>query len=210
MQVAASAGLRKAGSLALPVIFVSWLSLACAGMAALWLYSMTAGKEGNPPDRWPASSSLQRTPGASTLLMFVHPRCPCSRASISELAVLLAHSGGHLPAQVVFLKPPGEADSWIHTDLWRAASELPVTAIVSDLGGRETELFHAVVSGETLVYDCSGNLRFHGGITGARGHIGDNAGYSGVECYANTGTMPLARTPVFGCPFFSETGSRVP
>jgi hypothetical protein len=179
-------------------------------MAALWLYSATAGKEGNPPDRWPASSTLQRTPGASTLVMFVHPKCPCSRASISELAVLLAHSGGHLHAQVVFLKPPGEKDSWIHTGLWRAASELPGTAVSDDLDGRETELFHAAVSGEALVYDASGNLRFQGGVTGARGHIGDNAGCSAVESYANTGIIPLAKTPVFGCPLFSEPTSRVP
>jgi len=90
MQVAVPAEPEKAGSLALPIVFVLWLALACAGMAALWLYSITAGKEGAPPDRWPASSSLQRAPGASTLVMFVHPRCPCSQASISELAVLLA------------------------------------------------------------------------------------------------------------------------
>jgi hypothetical protein len=90
MQVAVPAVPEKAGSLALPIVFILSLSLACAGMAALWLYSITAGKEGAPPGRWPESSSLQRTPGASTLVMFVHPRCPCSHASISELAVLLA------------------------------------------------------------------------------------------------------------------------
>jgi hypothetical protein len=87
---------------------------------------------------------------------------------------------------------------------------LPETAVVSDLDGRETELFHAAVSGETLVYDASGNLKFHGGITGARGHAGDNAGCSAVEYYANTGTIPLAKTSVFGCPLFSEATSRVP
>ena len=210
MQVAVPAEPEKAGSLALPIVFILWLSLACAGMAALWLYSITAGKEGAPPDRWPASSRLQRTPGASTLVMFVHQRCPCSQASISELAVLLAHSGGHLHAQVVFLKPSGEKSSWIRSDLWRAASELPGTAISNDLDGRETELFHAAVSGEALVYDASGDLRFHGGVTGARGHIGDNPGCSAVESYANTGIIPLAKAPVFGCPLFSESASRMP
>jgi hypothetical protein len=90
MQVAVPAEPEKAGSLALPIVFILWLSIACVGMAALWLYSITAGKEGATPGRWPASSSLQRTPGASTLVMFVHPRCPCSHASTSELAVLLA------------------------------------------------------------------------------------------------------------------------
>jgi hypothetical protein len=102
-------------------------------------------------------------------------------------------------------KPPGKADSWIHTDLWHAASDLPGTVVISDLGGREADLFRAAISGETVVYDAAGDLRFHGGITGARGHAGDNAGCSAVESYANMGAAPLAQTPVFGCPLFNPT-----
>src|SRR5260221_10926866 len=94
MQVAVPAEPEKAGSLALPIVLVLWLSLAWAGRAALWLYSITAGKEGAPPDRWSASSRLQRTPGASTLLLFFHPTCPCSQRRINELALLFPHSGG--------------------------------------------------------------------------------------------------------------------
>src|ERR1700680_1132231 len=85
----------------------------------------------------------------------------------------------------------GKADSWIHTDLWHAASDLPGTVVISDLGGREADLFRAAISGETGVYDAAGDSRFHGGITGARGHAGDNAGCSAVESYANTGAAPL-------------------
>jgi hypothetical protein len=210
MQAAVLADEKRAGPKAVAVVFILWLSLACAGMAALWFYSTAPGQDGEPPDRWPAASNLQRRSGVSTLLMFVHPKCPCSRASVGELAALLAHSGGRLCTKVVFLQPPGKADSWVHTGLWRAASELPGAEIVSDLESRETKLFHAAVSGETLVYDASGHLRFHGGITAARGHIGNNAGCSAIECYANTGEIPLARTPAFGCPLFSESTSRVP
>ncbi|HET9375250.1 MAG TPA: hypothetical protein VFO40_09770 [Chthoniobacterales bacterium] len=210
MQVAVLAKQKRAGPKALAVVFILWLSLVCTGMAALWLYSTAPGKDGEAPVRWPTPSRLQRRAGASTLLMFVHPKCPCSRASIGELAALLAHSGGRLCAKVIFLQPPGEADSWVHTDLWHAASQLPGTEIISDLDSRETKLFRAAVSGETLVYDVSGYLRFHGGITVARGHIGDNAGCSAIEYYANTGTIPLSRTPAFGCPLFSESTSRVP
>ena len=133
--------------------------------------------------------------------MFVHPKCPCSRASISELAVLLAHAAGKLHAHVIFLEPQGKEDSWTHTDLWRAASELPGTVVISDLGGREADLFRAAISGETVVHDAAGDLRFHGGITGARGHAGDNAGCSAVESYASTGAAPLAQTPVFDALF---------
>ena len=91
-------------------------------------------------------------------LMFVHPKCPCSRASVSELAVLLAHSAGNLRSQIIFLKPPGKDDSWTHTDLWRDASKLPATVVISDVRGRETSLFRVAVSGETVIYDAAGNL----------------------------------------------------
>jgi hypothetical protein len=57
---------------------------------------------------------------------------------------------------------------------------------------------------------AAGDLRFHGGITGARGHAEDNAGCSAVESYANTGAAPLAQTPVFGCPLFNEPTSQTP
>jgi hypothetical protein len=138
--------------------------------------------------------------------MFVHPKCPCSQASLSELAAILAHSAGHLHAEVVFLCPSGKPQSWVHTDLWETAAQLPGTRLISDTEGREARLFHASVSGETLVYDRLGNLRFHGGITDGRGHAGDNAGCSAIQTYLNTGTIPLSRTPVFGCSLFEGLG----
>jgi hypothetical protein len=210
MQVVVSAKPKAKRTWALAIAFILWVSLTCAGMGALWLYSTAPGKDGRPPDRWPVSSSLRRAPGASTLVMFVHPKCPCSRASLRQLAVLLAHSAGHLHPQVIFLTPQGKEDSWTHTDLWHAASQLPGTVVISDLDGREADLFHAAVSGETVVYDATGNLRFHGGITGARGHEGDNAGCSAVETYADTGAAPMAHAPVFGCPLFIESPSQTP
>jgi hypothetical protein len=195
---------------ALVIAFILWLFLVSAGMASLWLYSGTPGKAGNPPDGWPASSSLRPALGASTLVMFLHPQCPCSRASIYELALLLAHSAGRLRAQVVFLKPAGKGDSWTQTDLWHEASALPGIVVNSDLGGREAALFRATTSGETVVYDAAGKLRFHGGITGARGHVGDNDGCSALQSYAHAGVIATARTRVFGCPLFSELTSQTP
>jgi hypothetical protein len=210
MQIAHAANPKETRPFALAIAFLLWLSVTCTGFAALWIYSSTPGEEGNPPDEWPGSSSLRPAPGTSTLVMFLHPRCPCSRASIYELALLLAHSAGHLQAQVVFLSPPGETDSSTHSDLWRAASSLPGAVLISDLGGREAALFRAATSGETVVYDATGNLRFHGGITGARGHVGDNAGCSTIEAFANAGVTSTARTRVFGCPLFNNPTSRTP
>jgi hypothetical protein len=210
MQIIHSAQPKVKRPRALGIAFALWLSLTSAGVAGLWLYSSSPGNEGNPPDVWPAGSSLRREPGTSTLVMFLHPQCPCSRASIYELAVLLAHSAGNLHPEVVFLKAPGKEDSWTHGELWHDAAELPGTVVTSDLAGREAALFQVTTSGETVVYDAAGNLRFHGGMTGARGHIGDNTGCSAVESYANAGVTSTTRTRVFGCPLFHEPTSKTP
>lgn len=174
-------------------------------MATLWIYSTTPGHQNAAPARWPTFSTLPRASDRCTLVMFVHPQCPCSGASLSELAAILAHSAGHLHAEVVFLSPSGMSGSWVHTDLWKTALRLPETSTVSDPAGREAHLFHASVSGETLVYDSLGHLRFHGGITDGRGHAGDNPGCSAIQTYLNTGTIPLSRTPVFGCSLFDHS-----
>ena len=186
-------------------LFSVWLVLTFSGMATLWIYSTTPGHQDYAPTRWPTFTTLQRASDRCTLVMFVHPKCPCSRASLDELAAILAHSGGHLRADVVFLSPTGEPASWVHTDLWETALRLPETSTISDPAGRQARLFHASVSGETLVYDSLGNLRFHGGITDGRGHAGDNPGCSAIQTYLNTGTAPTARTPVFGCPLFDDS-----
>jgi hypothetical protein len=200
----------KKRSRGLAVAFILWLLLISAGMAALSIYSTTPGREGRPPHRWPSSSSLQRASEASTLVMFVHPKCPCSRSSLSELAILLAHSSGRLHAQIIFLKPSGKNDSWTHSDLWRAAEELPGTLVIDDISGQEADLFRAAVSGEIVVYDAEGNLSFYGGITSARGHVGDNAGCEALEAYARGGVTKLDHTAVFGCPLFNQAVFRIP
>lgn len=186
------------------LIFGLWMALTALALAALLVYTSTPGRQAAPPSQWPSSSALQRTRDRSTLVMFLHPKCPCSQASLSELSGILAHSAGRLRVDLVFLQPSGQPESWTRTALWQSAAALPDTSSTNDPAGREARLFHAFVSGETLLYDRSGNLRFHGGITSSRGHAGDNPGFSSIETYLNTGTVPAARTPVFGCPLFDD------
>jgi hypothetical protein len=57
-------------------VLILWLSLTFLGTVGLWLYTTTPGKDGSPPDRWPASSNLRRTLRTSTLMMFFIPSVP--------------------------------------------------------------------------------------------------------------------------------------
>jgi hypothetical protein len=140
-----------------------------------------------------------------TLLMFAHPRCPCTRATLSELARVMARTGGRMHASVEFIVPPGEDPQWAQTDLWRSAAAIPETQVRLDTGGTEARRFGSATSGQVLVYDAAGRLCFAGGITAGRGHAGDNSGEDAVVAIANGGTGPLSHMPVYGCPLASPS-----
>jgi hypothetical protein len=134
--------------------------------------------------------------------MFVHPQCPCSRASIGELALLLAHCQQRVNAHVLFLQPREMPSHWNQTDLWEEAGRIPGVRVQSDEDGREARLFHIATSGDTALYDANGVLLFHGGITIARGHSGDNAGRESLQALLLGGSAQQTNTPVFGCSLF--------
>jgi hypothetical protein len=177
----------------------SWLVAVGLGLWTLFDYQTTPGAVSAAPQGWPAGSTLPLDPQAPTLVMFVHPLCPCSRASLHELQVLAAHEGDRIRSFVVFTKPKGLSSDWVNTDLWKTASSIPGVTCIADADGRETKLFHAQVSGEALLYDGGGRLRFHGGITVSRGHEGDNPGRMTIESFLAGESLVLSETPVFGC-----------
>jgi hypothetical protein len=181
---------------------VSWLVAVSAGLLILWGYENTPGMGAKAPGSWPADSHIQRATDHATLVMLAHPHCPCTRASIGELALLMAQSQGRVTAYVLFLKPEGFSDEWEKTDLWQSAASIPGVNVMIDDGGAEARRFHAATSGQTMLYDAGGRLLFSGGITGSRGHSGDNAGRSSIVSLVNTGAAERAETFVFGCQLF--------
>lgn len=181
--------------------FAVWVIAVAAGLALLWRYENTSGANASPPAQWPAASSVNPATDRATLVMLVHPRCPCSRATIGELARLMAQTQDHLKAYALFVKPEGTSEDWEKTDLWRSAIEIPGVEVVMD-DGKEARRFNAVTSGQTVVYDAQGHLRFSGGITGSRGHSGDNAGRSAIVSLVNGADENRSESAVFGCPLF--------
>ncbi|MGB8352868.1 MAG: hypothetical protein WCD79_03190, partial [Chthoniobacteraceae bacterium] len=130
-----------------------WLAVVGAGMAVLWNYENVPGARLAVPGEWPSASRISRMPGEATLVMFAHPRCPCTRASIGELEKLMAQSHGPVRATVVFYKPHGAPDEWAHTDLWKTAAAIPGVEVRVDEDGTEAAQFGAVTSGFVVLYD---------------------------------------------------------
>lgn len=182
------------------VLSLLWLVAVVAGAGALLVYEYTPGKSAaGVPENWSASSRIPTVPDRPTLVMFAHPKCPCTRASIGELAALMTRCQGRVNAQVVFFRPEGTAEDWAHTDLWQSAAQIPGVTVRSDEGGKEALRFQAVTSGHVVVYDTLGHLAFSGGITEARGHSGDNEGRDAVVAILNEKGGANPGTQVFGC-----------
>ena len=180
----------------------AWTLMIMVGLGLLWAYENAPGPTATPPAHWPSDSRIDLAADRATLVIMAHPHCPCTRASIGELARLMAQAQGSVTAYALFLKPEESYDDWEKTDLWQSAASIPGVNVVVDDGGAEARRFHAMTSGQTLLYDAEGHLLFSGGITGSRGHYGDNAGLSAVVSLLNTGEADRAETFAFGCPLF--------
>ena len=132
--------------------------------------------------------------------MFLHPHCPCSGASLEELAVLLSANSHGLRTFVVFCKPDGTPDGWEKTALWQQAVGMKGIDVCWDNQDEERHRFGARTSGQVLLFDQRGHLAYSGGITRARGQVGANPGRSAVEAILRGQSPPSGSGPVFGCP----------
>jgi hypothetical protein len=177
-----------------------WMACVAWGLSIVWAYENRPGVAAHAPARWPAASALAAATDRPTLVFLAHPKCPCTRAGIDELAQVLARSANAPKTYILFLKPTG-FDAWEHTDLWKKAAALPNVTLRLDSDGVEARRFGVETSGQTLLYD-RGALVFSGGITGARGHAGDNAGESALVELLTHGTADRHGSNVFGCPLF--------
>jgi hypothetical protein len=184
-----------------------WLGSALAGLIVVWSYENGPGIAAPTDSNWPEESALALAADRPTLVLLAHPQCSCTRATLGELAEALARAGSLPKTYVVFLKPSSMPDGWEKTDLWRKAASLPNTTVMRDDDGREAERFGAATSGQTMLFDANGRLLFSGGITGARGHAGDNAGRASLVALLNRRPNPHASTNVFGCSLFASAKS---
>ncbi|HEY8966270.1 MAG TPA: hypothetical protein VIM58_07500, partial [Candidatus Methylacidiphilales bacterium] len=101
--------------------------------------------------------------------------------------------------------------AWRDSANERAARRIPGVAVVADPDGKAAALLGAKTSGEVLLFDGAGRLLFSGGITGARGHEGPNAGEAAVIALASGAELPAAsrRAPVYGCSLVGADAARL-
>lgn len=184
-----------------------WLLLVLMGTAVLWDYQAAPGVAANAPATWPSASRIHRVDGLPTLVLFAHPHCPCTRAAIDNLARVLTHVNGRVATEVRFLHPRDTDAGWERAELWHRAASIPGVTVASDEEGIEAKRFGVATSGQIVLYDADGRLKFAGGITLGRGHEGDTLGAHAVVDLIEVGTTDLDTTPVFGCHLFEPVRS---
>jgi hypothetical protein len=189
----------------LMIAAIVWIGAVGTGMALLQTFETTPGQVGKSPTRWPTGCSIERDPERATLVMLAHSRCPCTAASLDELAEIMSHSHGLLAARVLFFIPNSPSAAWVNTSLWRTATAIPGVRVIADPGGKEAALFGARTSGEVFVYDPPGTRLFRGGITSGRGTAGESSGRGAILSLLSSGSAGRNETPVFGCPIFDPS-----
>lgn len=180
------------------VVAIGWGAAVLLGIRGLVDYETAPGTVAAVPKTWPGSQ-IPLASDRATLVMLAHPRCPCTRASVAELAQVMAHIDGKVSAHVLFSKPADSGADWEDSALRSAAAAIPGVTVVSDADGAQARQFGAETSGHTLLFSPDGRLLFSGGITASRGHAGDNAGASAIVSIVHGKTADRAETFVFGC-----------
>lgn len=183
---------------------VLWVTGVAVGFTVLMGYQNAPGRPGEAPAHWPSVATLRPAEAQGTLVVFAHPRCACTRATLGELDRILRYVGDQVRTYVVFVQPDGYKAPWVEASvLWRQANKLPGVHVTRDAGGAIAQQFGARTSGQVLYYDARRRLRFAGGITGARGHEGDNRGrqalLAAVHASPHASTDTMRGSFVFGC-----------
>lgn len=203
----------------------AWLALAAAGLVAMTAHGAAPGQEPSAPSRLPADSELAarvRAGGRATLVMAAHPGCPCTRASLRELARIVSSSPGAAEVVILFAhpravgaSPAGAERDRVAADLRALAGAIPGAQVLDDPGGAEASRLGAHTSGTVLLYDRAGALKFSGGVTPSRGHEGDSRGADALRALLRAQVSPEApaaagssEARVYGCPLFDGASER--
>lgn len=181
----------------LGVAAILWAVTIGAAFDAIRRFETTPGQAAITGSSWPSASAVPRQSGEWSLVMLVHPHCSCSRASLQELQAILEKSPTVQPYVLVY-RPTDFKPGWEQGDVLESASRLRRAKVIIDENGREAKRFGGFTSGQTLLYDRAGKLRFAGGITSLRGHAGINRGRTDVIEIANS-QAGTGVHPVFGC-----------
>lgn len=189
---------KRSSNLRLGVVVFAWLAALTGLTIQVWRYKAQPGAQADAPPSWPTTSRVVRDPGRITALLFAHPKCPCTAASLAEFRRLMA-AKERVAGRVLFVVPAGSDESWRDNGAWASARSIPGVEVLEDPDGVEAARFGALTSGHVVAYDANGLLVLSGGITTARGHVGEHPFVTRTILGPASADGRASSTPVFGC-----------
>ena len=130
--------------------------------------------------------------------MFAHPACPCTNASLRNLAELSSTLSPDVETTIIFVTRGLDPALIATAPNVLAARLIPRISLVFD-DGSEVDRFGAKVSGEVFAFNDAGERIYRGGLTSARGHAGDSEGRRQLKrAFGGEARAPF-EAHVFGC-----------
>ena len=197
-------GTRASGACALRhywlwIVLGAWGAAVLAYLVFLASYAQSAGTQHAPPALHAVSMPFASIGGRHLIVVALHPKCPCSRATATELERILSKYHETLDCVALVYRPERESDEWIESGLIAKIRSLPHTAIHVDVDGGMAATFGMSTSGAVILYSPLGEPRYWGGITCGRGHEGDNLGSDAVAAVLRGKSPRNSWQPVYGC-----------
>lgn len=181
-----------------------WCAALVSGFAIVHAQMAAAGESHPAPTTWPDDTSLALDANAPTILVFAHPRCPCTRATIRQLATIPPEAR---PCVTLVLSGPA-LRTYENQPLATLADEVLSAHIALDPSGADARRFGAHTSGHIVAYSPSGQLLFSGGVTPGRGHEGPTDALTTLTLALRDHTPSPRTASVFGCPIFNADTDR--
>lgn len=178
---------------------LAWLGLTGLGFMLMFGFSASPAPAATTISTLPADSAIVLDSNQPTLIVFIHPKCGCTRATLAELERIIGRTEGRLDVRIVVVLPKGSPNDWRETTLVHAALNVAGATVTFDVDGVEAARLGVKTSGHALMFDRTGRVRFSGGITPARGHEGDSTGKTAVMALARGEGTACSASSVFGC-----------
>ena len=180
-----------------------WLSLLVwslfVAISFLWLlnYKGGAGAVSDPQKLLPLNAGIVNT-AQKSLYVFLHPNCSCSTATVNELKRLL-HSIEVKPLVNIYFADVGDKEGIQQSSLWNSVSSIDGVKLLIDDDNEVIDLMGQKTSGNIVLYDEMGHLKFNGGITSSRGHEGDSKGKLKLQALLRGENENAITINTYGC-----------
>ena len=132
------------------------------------------------------------------MVVFLHPHCPCSRATLDAIKEILKNRSASIQINAVFVVPPEVQSGWEESPLLEECRSIPGIVTSLDFGGKESNLFGAKTSGDVFIFNSQGKVIFSGGITNGRGQVWTDRERETFES-ALTSPNHIEHAPTYGC-----------